>query len=70
MSFVQYSVDVGARIAIRWPRPTLAALAGRVGTVVEVFRVPLDSCMVRLDGDPNQQREWFFYREEFAISDA
>jgi len=37
-----------------------------VGTVVEVFRVPLDSCMVRLDGD---QREWFFYRDEFAISD-
>jgi hypothetical protein len=41
---------------------------GRAGTVVEVFRVPRDSCLVRIDGDPNRQREWFLYRDEVAIS--
>ena len=25
---------------------------------------------VRIDGDPNRRREWFFYRDEVIISDA
>jgi hypothetical protein len=62
--------DVGTRIEVRSPRLVLVALAGRIGTVVEVFRVPLDSCMVRLDDDLDRQREWFLYRDEFALSDS
>lgn len=59
------------RIHIRQgARPLLPDLIGRAGTVVEVFRVPRDSCLVRIDGDPNQQREWFFYRDEVVLSEA
>jgi hypothetical protein len=38
------------------------------GDVVEVFRVPLDSCLVHLDDDPRREREWFFYREEVTVA--
>jgi hypothetical protein len=64
---VTYSVDVGDRVAIRQPRLEYADLAARVGTVVEVFRVPLNSCLVQLDGDPRREREWFFYRDEMIV---
>jgi hypothetical protein len=63
-------LDSGDRIYIRqgkWPIPHLV---GRIGTIVEVFRVPLGSCLVRIDGDPNHQREWFFYRDEIATSEG
>ncbi len=67
MPAIAYSVDVGDRVAIRQPRLEYADLAARVGTVVEVFRAPLNSCLVHLDDDPHREREWFFYRDEVAI---
>jgi hypothetical protein len=48
----------------------LPALVGQLGTIVEIFRVPRGSCLVRIDGDPNRQREWFFYPDEVATSDV
>ena len=61
----------GDRVYIRQAsKPLLPEIQGRAGTVVEVFRVPRDSCLVRIDGDPQHQREWFFYRDEVVISDA
>jgi len=51
-------------------RPLLPELVGQVGTIVEVFRAPQGSCLVRIDGDPNREREWFLYRDEIVISDA
>jgi hypothetical protein len=64
-------LDGGDRIRIRrGRRPLLPELVGQVGTIVEVFRVPQSSCLVRIDGDPNRQREWFLYRDEIEISDA
>jgi hypothetical protein len=63
--------DGGDRIRIRRGRRALSPdLVGQVGTIVEVFRVPQGSCLVRVDGDPNRQREWFLYRDEIVISDA
>jgi hypothetical protein len=35
--------------------------------VVEIFRVPRDSCLVHLDGDRDRQREWFCYHDEVAL---
>ena len=52
----------------RWGSDTHSP--GRAGTVVEVFRVPRESCLVRMDGDPNRRREWFFYRDEMAFDDT
>lgn len=63
-----HGLGVGDRVQIlqgQWP---LQALVGRLGTVVEVFRLPLDSCMVRIDNDRENQRERFFYRDELAPS--
>jgi hypothetical protein len=63
--------DGGDRVRIRRGRRLLRPdLVGQVGTIVEVFRVPQGSCLVRVDGDPNRQREWFLYRDEIVISDA
>jgi len=60
----------GDRIRIRPGRRTLLPeLVGQVGTIVEVFRVPQGSCLVRIDGDPDRVREWFLYRDEIVIGD-
>jgi hypothetical protein len=65
------AIDSGDRVHIRHgSKPLRPELLGRVGTVVEVFRVPRDSCLVRIDGDPERRREWFFYRDEVVISTA
>lgn len=65
------TIDGGDRVHIQQGgRPLHLELVGQAGTVVEVFRVPRDSCLVRIDGDPNRRREWFFYRDEVVISDA
>jgi hypothetical protein len=65
------AIDGGDRVYIRQgSKPLHPQLVGRAGTVVEVFRIPRDSCLVRIDGDLNRQREWFFYRDEVAISDT
>ena len=64
-------LDSGDRIRIRrGRRPLRPDLLGQVATIVEVFGVPQGSCLVRIDGDPNRQREWFLYRDEIVISDA
>lgn len=61
---------VGDRIIIRQGRRALPALLGQIGTVVEIFRVPRDSCLVRIDDDTNRQREWFCYHDEVALYNA
>jgi hypothetical protein len=64
-------IDGGDRVRIRQGARSLRLdLIGQLGTVAEVFRAPLDSCMVRIDGDPNRRREWFLYRDEVMISDV
>jgi hypothetical protein len=63
-------LDVGDRIHIQQGRRSIPNLVGHVGTVVEVFRVPRDSCLVRIDGDPDHRREWFFYRDEVASGEV
>jgi hypothetical protein len=63
-------LDSGDRVQIRQGRRPIPGLLGRIGTVVEVFRVPQDSCLVRIDGDPNRRREWFFYLDEVMINEA
>jgi|RhiMetdeSRZDD1v2_1073273.scaffolds.fasta_scaffold598353_2 hypothetical protein len=65
------AIDSGDRVHIRQgSKPLRPELLGRTGTVVEVFRVPRDSCLVRMDGDLKRQREWFFYRDELVISNT
>jgi hypothetical protein len=64
---IAYRVAVGDRIVIRRPRSAYASLADRVGTVVEVFRVPFDNCLVHLDDDTHHVHEWFCYRDEVTI---
>jgi hypothetical protein len=61
---------VGDRITIRQGRRSIPALLNRTGTIVEIFRVPRDSCLVRLDGDTDRQREWFCYHDEVALYTA
>jgi hypothetical protein len=63
-------LNVGERIQIQQGRRPIPELLGEVGTVVEVFRMPRSCCLVRIDGDQNRQREWFFYRDEIATSEA
>ncbi len=65
---VERNVTNGDRIQIRQGQRAIPDLIGHIGTIVEVFRAPLGSCMVRLDNDPEHQREWFFYPDEIAIS--
>jgi hypothetical protein len=61
---------VGDRITIRQGRRPILTLLGQIGTVVEIFRAPRDSCLVRIDGDRDRQREWFCYHDEVALSTA
>jgi len=61
----------GDRIRIRLGgRSLLPELVGQVGTIVEVFRAPQGSCLVRIDGDADRVREWFLYRDEIVIGDT
>lgn len=61
----------GDRVRIQpGSRPLLPELVGQVGTTIEVFRVPYGSCLVRIDGDSNRVREWFFYRDEIVIDET
>jgi hypothetical protein len=64
------AIDSGDRVHIQQGGRPIPEFLGRAGTVVEVFRIPLDSCLVRIDGDLNRRREWFFYRDEVVIGDA
>ena len=60
----EHDLDSGDRVQIRQGQRPLSNLIGHVGTIVEVFRMPLGSCLVRIDGDPDSKREWFLYRDE------
>jgi hypothetical protein len=62
-------LDIGDRVYVRQGRQSISAIVNQYGTVVEVFRVPQGSCMVRIDGDLDLDREWFLYRDEVVISD-
>jgi len=57
-------LDSGDRIHIRQGKRSIPELIGHSGTIVEVFRAPRGSCLVRIDSDPDRQREWFLYRDE------
>ena len=57
-------LDNGDRIRICQGQRAIPDLVDRIGTIVEMFRAPLGSCLVRIDGDPDLKREWFFYHDE------
>jgi hypothetical protein len=59
----------GDRIRIRQGERPLSELVGHIGTVVETFRLPAGSCLVLIDGDLDR-REWFFYHDEIALTQA
>jgi hypothetical protein len=63
-------LDTGDRVHIQQGHRSIPTLLAHVGTIVEVFRMPLGSCLVRIDGDPDRLREWFFYGDEVATGDA
>jgi len=65
---IQLNIENGDRIRIQQGQRAIPDLLGHSGTVVEVFRAPFSSCMVRIDNDPDHQREWFLYRDEIATS--
>ena len=60
-------LQIGDRIYIRQGSRSISKFVGLAGMIVEIFRLPEGSCMVRIDGDLNNQREWFFYRDEIAL---
>jgi hypothetical protein len=63
-SALDRDLDNGDRIRIRQGQRAIPDLVDRTGTIVEMFRAPLGSCLVRIDGDQDLKREWFFYRDE------
>lgn len=58
---------IGDRVAIRQGRRAHSAFVGRTGTVVEIFRVPRDSCVVCIDGDDAGQPGLFCYHDEVVL---
>ena len=66
---MQRDLDSGDRVRIQAGQRPIPQLVGHVGTVVEVFRLPLGSCLVLIDGDLDR-REWFFYQDEVALYQA
>ena len=63
---VERDLTNGGRIRIRQGQRPIPDLVGRLATIVEIFRIPLDSCLVRIDGDADRLREWFLYSDELA----
>lgn len=63
---LEQALSVGDRMRIRQGKRPIPDLVGQVGTIVEIFREPLESCLVRIDDDIDRFREWFFYRDELA----
>jgi hypothetical protein len=60
----EHTLHVGDRVRIRRDRRPLPGLADQAGTVVQLIHVPRDCCLVRLDGDTDAIRVWFFYGAE------
>jgi hypothetical protein len=63
----RHDINNGDRVRIQQGQRSIPDLIGHIGTITEVFRLPLGSCMVRIDNDPDGQREWFLYRDELVI---
>jgi hypothetical protein len=65
-----HTLRVGDRVCIRRDRWPLLGLTDQVGTVVQLISVPRDCCLVRVDGDTEDSRVWFFYHAEVIAADA
>lgn len=63
----QRELAIGDRIRVQHDPRGIPNLLGQVGTIVEIFRVPFNSCMVQIDGDPNRERSWLLYRDEIEF---
>ncbi|MBS1965083.1 MAG: hypothetical protein JST60_04600 [Chloroflexi bacterium SZAS-1] len=63
----EHEIEVGEHVSIKQGEYSIPLFLGKTGIVVEVFRIPQGSCLVRLDGDRNLQREWFFYSDEITL---
>lgn len=70
MQHTEFDIALGDRVQIQPGLRIQPTLVGQAGMVVEVFRLPLDSCLVRIAGDPNRQRTWFFYRDELVVTNV
>jgi hypothetical protein len=66
----EHTLHIGDRVRIRQDRWPLPGLADQVGTVVQLIDVPRDCCLVRLDGDTDASRVWFFYGAEVLPGNA
>jgi hypothetical protein len=66
-SAVKRDLENGDRIRIQQGQRPIPELIGRVGMIVELFRLPAGSCLVLIDGDLDR-REWFFYQDEVALA--
>lgn len=64
----QRDLENGDRVRIQQGIRAIPNLLGQVGTIVEIFRAPRESCLVQIDGDANKLRTWFVYRDEIAFS--
>jgi hypothetical protein len=62
-----HDINNGDRVRIQQGQRAIPDLIGHSATITEVFRVPLGSCMVRIDNDPDDRREWFLYHDEIVI---
>lgn len=66
---VKHALDNGDRVRIHQGQRPLHELVGHVGTIVEIFRLPVGSCLVLIDGDLDR-REWFFYQDEVELTQS
>jgi hypothetical protein len=58
---------IGDRVVIRQGRRASSTFVGQTGTVIEIFRVPRDSCVVCIDGDGAGQPGLFCYHDEVVL---
>jgi hypothetical protein len=65
----EHTLHVGDRVRIRRDRWPLQGSGDQIGTVVRLISVPRDCCLVRVDGDTETGRVWFFYRSEVLAGD-
>jgi hypothetical protein len=65
----EQALQVGDRVRIRPDRRPLPGVPDQAGLVVKVIAMPRDSYLVRVDGDTERGRVWFFYRAEIAVEE-
>lgn len=63
------TLRIGDHVRIRKDRWPLPGLVDQGGTVVRLISVPRDCCLVRVDGDTDDSRVWFFYHSEILAGD-